>query len=250
MGVKKFNTLYFTFLTLTLHKKMMGTAKSGLPKEIILDLAQLSGAKVFVETGTFHGDTTRWAAKHFESVVTIERSESLYQEFSPGLRDLGNVKPLLGDSSTVLPQVVAGLGNQPAVFWLDGHWSFGATAGENHECPLLAELEALANRKGDIILIDDARLFLSAPPVPHDPAQWPTLPQIIFLLMKNSEQLFMQMVDDIIFIVPPEKDIKQHLIEYTSMRAHVIWTIRPNDLPRKIIHHLIKIAGKRLKYFG
>jgi len=228
----------------------MGIALPEAPKEIILDLARLAGAKTFVETGTFRGETTRWAAKHFDSVVTIERSEDLYRQYQQGLRDLGNVEPILGDSGVVLPQVVSRLGNQPTVFWLDGHWSFGVTAGENNECPLLAELGALRQRQGDVILIDDARLFLSAPPVPHDPSQWPTLTEIVFLTMKDPNQLFLQIVDDVIFIVPPTEKIKLRLTEYASMRAHAIWSTRANDLVRKVIYRIIKMGGKRLRYPG
>ena len=38
--------------------------------------------------------------------------------------------------------------------------------------PLLDELQCLSERCSDIILIDDARFFLSAPLPPHDPQQW------------------------------------------------------------------------------
>src|ERR1700733_6735451 len=99
----------------------MGMIQLGAPYEIILDLAKLSGATTFIETGTYPGSSSRWAANHFESVVTMELSEKLYQQHHQDLRALGNVEPLCGDSKILLPQVVSRLGNRPAVFWLDGH---------------------------------------------------------------------------------------------------------------------------------
>lgn len=52
------------------------------------------------------------------------------------------------------------------VFWLDGHWSGGFTAGEADECPLLGELNSLCARTHDIVLIDDARFLNAAPSTP------------------------------------------------------------------------------------
>jgi len=196
----------------------MGSIHPGAPFEIILDLAKLSDAKVFIETGTYRGTTTRWAASHFESVFTIERAGGLYREFSGGLKSLGNVEPLLGDSKARLPEVVARLDKRNAVFWLDGHWSGGETAGEDDECPLLAELEALSSRHGDIILIDDARLFLFAPPAPHRADQWPTIAEIVNVLPKPPHQPFVQIIDDVIYIVPATNPLKTRLIEYARER--------------------------------
>jgi len=99
-----------------------------------------------VETGTFHGDTTRWAASRFEIVHTIERAENLYNLHSEELARIKGVNPHLGDSRDILPQIVEAIHGQKAVFWLDGHWSGGDTAGESDECPLLDELACLSNR--------------------------------------------------------------------------------------------------------
>lgn len=44
----------------------------GAPKELILKLLERLPADCFVETGTFMGGTTEWAASHFQKVITIE----------------------------------------------------------------------------------------------------------------------------------------------------------------------------------
>lgn len=56
----------------------MGIVTQGIPQEIVIELARLNNSTVFVETGTYHGATTRWASHHFETVHTIERAESLF----------------------------------------------------------------------------------------------------------------------------------------------------------------------------
>lgn len=112
----------------------MGT--TGIPRQFILDLAANNNSTVFVETGTFLGVTARWAAEYFETVHTIEKAESLYQGFINSHLRL-NIRAHLGDSRIILSDILTVESNNRAVFWLDGHWCGGESAGENDECPLL-----------------------------------------------------------------------------------------------------------------
>ena len=200
----------------------MGLVRMGIPEQLVIALASINNCTAFVETGTFQGATTRWAANHFAIVHTIERSESLYIVQRETLARLPGVTPHLGDSRTILPGVVSGLGQQRAVYWLDGHWSGGETAGEGDECPVIDELACLAERNEDIILIDDARLFLCAPPHPHNPSQWPTIADVVSRIARPGER-FVQIVDDVIFIIPDKPALKQHLVEYCRGRANSFW---------------------------
>ena len=131
-----------------------------------------------VETGTYVGETTRALAAIFPAVVTIERSEELHRDAAEAMRSLGNVEALHGHSADRLPELADPA--VPTLFFLDGHWSAGVTAGADDECPLLRELEAI--RPGaptDCIVIDDARMLTAPPPRPHDPAAWPTLLEVV-----------------------------------------------------------------------
>lgn len=201
----------------------MGIVTSGIPKEIVIELARLNDAKIFVETGTFGGGTTRWAANHFKIVHTIERAENLYNLYSNELAQIKGINPHLGDSRNILPQIIKNIDNQKVVFWLDGHWSGGETAGENDECPLLDELACLSNRTEDIILIDDARLFLCAPPLPHNASQWPTISDIVEALSTSDNKPFIQIIDDVIFIIPNKDTLKKHLVSYAQTRSNSFW---------------------------
>jgi hypothetical protein len=202
----------------------MGSVTSGLPGGIALELARLAQASVFVETGTFQGRSALWASKPFDAVYTIEKSDALYALHEEGLVQLPGVKPLHGDSRAVLPGVLAELGARSALFWLDGHWSGEGTAGADDECPLLGELACLSGRERDLILIDDARLFLGAPPRPYRPAAWPTIADILDALPGTRSRWFIQIVDDVIFCVPAQDAaLKQRLIEYAQDRADLQW---------------------------
>lgn len=215
----------------------MGLVTAGPPGEIALELARLGNALAFVETGTFQGRTALWASKHFDAVFTIERSEELYALHEDGLRQLRGVRPLLGDSREVLPRVVAELGERNALFWLDGHWSGEGTAGADDECPLLQELACLSQRSGDIILIDDARLFLCAPPRPSRPSAWPNIADIMDALPGSRGRRFVQIVDDVIFCVPEDHpQLKLRLVAYAQDRADALWrefTALQRSSPRK-----------------
>ncbi|MCR9295009.1 MAG: class I SAM-dependent methyltransferase [bacterium] len=192
----------------------MGAISSGIPRDVVKRLAEVSRAKTFVETGTFQGATTRWAAELFETVHTIELAPSLYDRYHQDLQQLPNVNPHLGDSAKLLPEIVSQLDSQPVIFWLDGHWSGGETAGESAECPIMEELACLEHRDQDLILIDDARLFLCAPPQPHKPEHWPTMAEIC--QRYDLERRFIQVIDDVIYIVPNDPAIREVLIAFAQ----------------------------------
>jgi hypothetical protein len=155
----------------------LGTISTGPLASLTTKLARKYGIDCFVETGTFHGDAARFAATLFPRVVTIEIKRE-YQEQailqSPGT----NIEFLLGDSASVLPDVVASL-TGTALFWLDGHAGAGFYADEDN-CPLLSELRAIgASPHPHVILVDDARAFLAPCPPPFKFEAWPTLREVL-----------------------------------------------------------------------
>lgn len=159
----------------------MGSVHPGLPPRLARTARRAVGARTLVETGTNVGNSAAAAAPLFERVVTIEKDPTLHAAARDRHGELQNVEWVLGDSRDVLPQLDL---SEPTVFWLDGHWSAGDTAGEGDECPLLDELATIGPQHA--ILIDDARLFTEPPPPPHDPAQWPTLEQVMAALANRE----------------------------------------------------------------
>ena len=120
-----------------------------------------------VETGTYLGDMVE-ATKHiFTRVITVELDEDLHTRALARFRSDANVELIRGDSETILNQIVPTL-DEPCLFWLDAHYSGGITARSETDTPIMGELSAVLNRRklGDVILIDDARLFTGATDYP------------------------------------------------------------------------------------
>jgi hypothetical protein len=127
----------------------------GPPKDLIAQLREAYDIPLFVETGTYEGDTALWASSVFPRVITIERSAAQHERAVRRLAAASNVVCMLGDSRTQLAEIAAGL-DGPAVFWLDAHWSGGETYGSGDECPLLGELAALAAARAPRFVFVDA----------------------------------------------------------------------------------------------
>jgi len=121
--------------------------------------AEKYGIKTFIETGTYIGRMVKAQLPFFNSIISIELSPQLYKYNKNKFKNYKKVKILLGDSGEILPGVIDGL-NEPALFWLDGHFSAGLTAKGNLNTPVSDELTyILESGHNHCILIDDARLF-------------------------------------------------------------------------------------------
>ncbi len=176
----------------------MGVVQFGGPKQIILFLQETMGLKVFIEGGTYQGNTAKWAAGHFQQVFTIENSDAMRKIAAENLKDTARVTMLAGDTRNHLEPLLAA--NDDLLFWLDAHWSGGLTFGEGSECPLLEELSTIfAQSRNQAILIDDARLFLSPPPRPHQIDQWPTLQEVVAAIPSGWDLVCH---DDVLIIIP------------------------------------------------
>jgi len=172
-----------------------------LPIGLVTELAQRCSLRTFIETGTYNGITAVWAASAFDRVVTIEADPTIYARARRRLENLQNVVPLLGDTRSILSGVVSEL-RTPAIFWLDSHWSGEGTYGEHDECPLLQELDVInVSTLDHVVLIDDARMFLTKPPPPHRADQWPSVKDIAHVIMcRPGRALFL--VDDFLICIP------------------------------------------------
>jgi hypothetical protein len=131
------------------------------------------GAPV-IETGTYHGDSTRAFASRGYPVHTVEVSQDLARTVFPGLEALG-VHCHQGDSGVILGDILDDLhkSGAPAVnFWLDGHYSGGPTSrAEAYDTPIIPELESIAARRARfsklVVAVDDLRCFGNDPIYPQ-----------------------------------------------------------------------------------
>lgn len=179
----------------------MGHIQMGIPRGLILRLLSATAIPNFVETGTFQGGTTFWAAKHFQNVVTIEINPELSRAVAERPDCPANIRFLVGDSATLMPEVVAGLSGS-AVFWLDGHYCGPGAGDPSAECPVMGELEGLCAATDPIIMIDDARYFLGPPIPPHNPAHWVSVDDLYRFFIQHFPGHTTTLIDDVIVTVP------------------------------------------------
>jgi hypothetical protein len=174
---------------------------SGFPEELVVRLAGHYGIRRAVETGTYLGEGTRALARHFQSVETIELSRRLALRAKLVFALNRRVTVRYGSSADLLTPAT-----EPTLYWLDGHWSGGTTAGQSYECPVIAELAATSpGTARDCYLIDDARLFLNPPPPPHNPEQWPSFSEIKATVKDLRPLHRISIEDDVIVIEPPHE---------------------------------------------
>lgn len=114
---------------------------------------------VFVETGLYLGDHMPTRVSLFKTIHTIELNKDFIDRAKLRFPEFTNIVYHHGDSGEVLGHMASEI-NEPALFYLDAHYSGGETAYGKDETPLLRELSALKSRPyNDVIVIDDCRLF-------------------------------------------------------------------------------------------
>jgi hypothetical protein len=119
------------------------------------------GARILVETGTFHGDTLAALRGSFDQLHSIELDEVLFKRAVQRFSSDPRIRLWEGDSGSVLPHVLSGI-RQPILFWLDGHYSGEGSARAGIDTPISRELRHIGEHfmcTSHLIIIDDARLF-------------------------------------------------------------------------------------------
>jgi len=159
---------------------------------IIQEYQKKYGCEVFVETGTFRGDMVEAQKKNFKKIISIELSVKLFQEAQKKFKADRNVQIVQGDSGKMLSYVLKQV-NEPAIFWLDGHYSAGITAKGNTECPVFEELDCIfgAAPMKHVILIDDARDFVGR-------GDYPTIDALTAYIKNKNNQYQVTVENDVI----------------------------------------------------
>jgi hypothetical protein len=144
---------------------MFATGRSCLPPQSakrahLLRLLKERRHTVFVESGTYLGDTVAFISKHADEVVSVELHDELWRRAAERFADVPNVEIQHGDALDLVPAIVAGLGAPPLI-WLDGHYSGEGTAVGRENEPAAAILRSLGDVSplGTTVVIDDLRLF-------------------------------------------------------------------------------------------
>jgi len=178
------------------------SGKRGVPPprmkhEILRKYLRDYGLRVVVETGTYRGGTVEALRRDVAEIYSIELSVPLYQAARRRFKSAKNVKLVQGDSGVAIEAVVKEL-QEPALFWLDGHYSGGVTAKGEKETPVLEELRHIFPSKNrSVILIDDAENFNGGAE-----SAYPSLDELTAFVKSNCENAEVSVEDNIIRIVP------------------------------------------------
>ena len=158
--------------------------------------AKQANIRTLIETGTYEGHMIDATRRNFDRIYSIELDPALHEAAARRFAGDGRVILLKGDSGAVVPELVDKV-NEPALFWLDAHWSGGATASGEERSPILKELVPIltAKQRGHIILIDDAREFVGVD-------GYPTLEELTGIVSRHRPDLKMAVHADLIRIVP------------------------------------------------
>lgn len=165
-----------------------------IKQEIIREYQKKYSINQLVETGTFRGEMVYAQRNHFKKIISIELSKELFEIAGRKFRNYPNVELLNGDSADVIKSVVEKL-SEPAIFWLDGHYSGFETAKGELSTPIKKEINAILDSNLEhIILIDDARLFIGKD-------DYPTLDELKEFVLAKKNNLTFSVEDDVIRIV-------------------------------------------------
>jgi len=125
---------------------------------------------LWIETGTYYGETTKLLSKISKKTISIEADKNLFETSNKILKNFKNVEIVNGKSEDLLDQIISkNLNFKNICIYLDAHLcqdhlkntkTFGS---ENTATPILNELKIvtkyLANFEKMVVLIDDIRLF-------------------------------------------------------------------------------------------
>lgn len=166
-----------------------------IKQQAIRAYAKKFGLKIFVETGTFRGAMVEAMKKYFSRIYSIELGKDLYEESKERFAGDERITIIHGDSGVELGKLVPKL-NQPALFWLDGHYSAGITARGEKDTPILEELTHIFNsgQKGHVILIDDVRCFDPNP-------AYPNVDDLLEFIKQNRPDSIIEIENDSIRII-------------------------------------------------
>jgi len=127
---------------------------------------------VLIETGTFRGEGTAYAADTFGEVHSIEIHDGLYNAAVAKFKDNDAVTIHHGNSLDILPDLLTTIDDN-ILFWLDAHFpgadcheeAYDAEQNQSKRVPLSQELKLIHDSRdgNDVIIVDDLWLYEDGP---------------------------------------------------------------------------------------
>jgi prefoldin subunit 5 len=232
----------------------MGAVHFSIDGRLLARLRELLPLEVFVETGTYEGASVDAALAYFDELHTIELSDELFARAAARFEDSPAVHVHNGSSAEVLSRLSGRLRRRSVLYWLDAHFCGHRSVGGELQCPLMGELEAIGSLGvRSVILIDDARLFMTPPPAPLIAEQWPSFSEVLARLSTLNPGHELIVIDDVIVFFPPEvgealrRFAREHAVDWLFALA---WGRELDHTVERIATHLERldeIAGQGTK---
>ncbi len=115
--------LYLKFLVVERNNPLSPSANAS-KRIFIRNIAKKTYISVFIETGTYLGDTINAVKDLFDEIYSIELDTKLADRAKKIFKKYSKIHIIEGDSGKILPKLLEKI-NKPALFWLDAHWSEG-----------------------------------------------------------------------------------------------------------------------------
>lgn len=165
-----------------------------MKERTVRDYARRFELTTLIETGTYQGNMVEASLRTFDKIYSIELDEALWAAAQKKFAQQSHVRLLQGDSAHLLPEILQQL-REPALFWLDAHYSGGETARGEQDTPVSAELMSILSHPipEHVILIDDARCFTGRD-------GYPTIDSLEAMVNSHKPSCVLQIDSDIIRI--------------------------------------------------
>ena len=171
---------------------------------LMRQLKEVFHCDIFIETGTYTGETAFCASPIFNQVVSVELSEPLFIE-AQKKNVYSNVSLYQGSSDEFLNNFLSLVPDEKKLFWLDAHCSGGGTATlvdeqtQQAKSPIWGELSAIFNNGllQSVILIDDISGYLLEQ---QDNMRYPHLHQQYQLIKQNCNTAKLYVVGDLAIV--------------------------------------------------
>lgn len=137
--------------------------------------------------------------EYFDSIRTIELDADLSRAAQRRFAPTRHVEVFQGDSAVVMPRILAPI-KEPALFWLDGHYSGEGTAKGASHTPIRSELECIFRHpvSGHVILIDDVHCFTGE-------NDYPTIEELRRIAFEHKPEWHFEVRDNIVRIHAPRR---------------------------------------------
>ena len=149
---------------ITIYYKLFPTPMSPLRKRDFL--RKLGGMDIWLETGTYYGETAAYLSDYCREFHSIEPSFEIFKTAKAKTSNKKNVYLYHGSSEKLFEKLILRIlesNPKEITFWLDGHYSGGETFLSSELTSIIYELDTLEKYIDKlpecVVLIDDVRCF-------------------------------------------------------------------------------------------